>query len=209
MRMTETLAVRRRPGRQPRFSADDVVATATRIGFDTFSIAGVARELGVTTAAVYRRFPSHKALLHECLYRALTRAQPLTGEEDWKTALRHTADEWWRLCEMHTGLAQALSGNLELVSSVIAEPFASYTRPLVTAGFSPSEALVAATLLISVLNHVFRLPTEGIAGQSRVLLRSQAVDIIIEGIALGRTENLASDLPAASAGTPTEPPADL
>ncbi|MGO2515012.1 MAG: helix-turn-helix domain-containing protein, partial [Corynebacterium variabile] len=53
------------------FSADDVVGTALRLGLGTFSVAAVARELGVTTAAVYRRFPSHRDLLEECLSRIL------------------------------------------------------------------------------------------------------------------------------------------
>lgn len=91
-------AAGRTVGRKPQFSVDNVVRITLEQGLDRFSVSSVAREPGVTTAAVYRRFPSHRAMLEECVDRILSEIPPLTEETRWQDAIIRAADEWWQLC---------------------------------------------------------------------------------------------------------------
>lgn len=183
-----TAAPRRQAGRRPRFSADDVVRTAMELGLRSFSVAAVARELGVTTAAVYRRFPSHRALLEECLTRILAEVSPLTGDVNWQDALRRAADEWWVLCLKYPELPMIVPGYEEQVSRFVTVPFETYGQRLIDNGFTLQQAYFAAALLISSLDLVARLPEESKSGLTRDFLRAQAVEIIISGIEHGQAE---------------------
>ena len=52
----------RKTGPKPKFTSEDAVMAALRLGIDRFTIAGVATQLGVATSAVYRLFDSRDAL---------------------------------------------------------------------------------------------------------------------------------------------------
>lgn len=158
------------------------------LGIDAFSIAAVARELGVTTAAVYRRFPSHKALLEHCLDRILAEIPPLTEDLPWQDSLNRAADEWWTLCLRYPALPRVVANYRDPISRFITVPFASYGRQLVNAGFTPQRSHFAASLLMSALDQVSRIPAEGQGGMSREMLRHRAVAIIVNGIAKGGEE---------------------
>lgn len=190
--MTETPPPRHMPGRRPRFSADDVVDTAVRLGLDSFSVTAVARELGVTPAAVYRRYPSHQALLEAAVSRVLSTVPPLTVTDDggpgWQETLTLAADAWWDLCLRHPGLPRVVSAHPEPLTRFIAGPFRSYTLQLRTFGFTAEHSCFAASLLISALDQVFRVPEDAGPGLTRDDLRRRAVDIIVTGIAGGRRE---------------------
>lgn len=177
----------RAPGRRPLFSADDVVSAAIRLGLSTFSVAAVARELGVTTAAVYRRFPSHEALREECLTRILGEVPPLAVESSWQETLRLAADEWWTLCMKYPELPHLISSYREQPTWFVTTPFQSYGRRLIASGFTLQQAYFVASLLISALNLVSRLPAEDTSPRSRDFLQEQAVEIIVSGISNGNT----------------------
>jgi AcrR family transcriptional regulator len=177
-----TAAHRRQAGRRPRFSADDVVRTAMELGLRSFSVAAVARELGVTTAAVYRRFPSHRALLEECINRILSEVAPLTEAVSWQDSLRRAADEWWALCLRYPELPQVVSGYANQVARFVAVPFRTYGRRLIEFGFSLQQTHFVASLLISTLDQIFRMPDDETRCPSRNFLRTRAVEIIVSGI---------------------------
>lgn len=153
-----------------------------RLGLGTFSVAAVARELGVTTAAVYRRFPSHKALREECLTRILAEVPPLVEECSWQDALRRAADEWWALCLRYPQLPQVVSGYDEQPSRFIAVPFQTYHRRLTDSGFTQQQVYFTYSLLISALDLVSSMPDDDARHMSRELLRRQATEIIISGV---------------------------
>ena len=72
----------RKTGPKPKFTSEDAVMAALRLGIDRFTIAGVATQLGVATSAVYRLFDNRDALVHACL----------------------AAEEVWACCEKYPGL---------------------------------------------------------------------------------------------------------
>lgn len=132
----------RKVGRKPSFTAAEVVAAAIAEGIDRFTLAAVARRLGVVTPAIYRLFPSRDELVLACLDAAgATLARPTTGMP-WRAALRLWADECWRLCEEYPGLSR-------LVYSYPAAPtriepiLRAYADHLGTHGKTPRQAMFA------------------------------------------------------------------
>lgn len=184
-RRVDTVSPRRQAGRRPRFSADDVVGTALRLGLGTFSVAAVARELGVTTAAVYRRFPSHRDLLEECLSRILAEVRPLTEEVSWQDALRRGAAEWWALCLKYPELPQVVSRFDDQVGQFVIKPFRSYGQRLIEDGFTERQAYFVASLVLNAISFVFSLPEDSGSGPTREFMRTRAVEIIVKGIDKG------------------------
>jgi len=65
---------RRRVGRPPKYSAEDAVLAALRLGIADFTMSDVARALGVTTPALYRRFPGRADLTDACFRHILSDA---------------------------------------------------------------------------------------------------------------------------------------
>lgn len=182
------VAARRPAGRRPQFSVDDVVRVTLAQGLASFSVAAVARDLGVTTAAVYRRFPSHRALQEYCLDRVLAEIPPLDEEIGWQDALTRAAAEWWTLCLRYPELPQVVSGYPGPVARFITGPFSTYGARLTAAGFTVQKTYFTASLLISALNQVSRLPVEGRPGRNgtgltRDALRDLAVEVIVTGMA--------------------------
>ena len=95
-------------GPKPGFTRDDAVDAALRIGVGTFTLARVARDLGVGTPALYRTISSRDDLLRACLDRLAAQIDlgDLTGA--WPQVLRTCADRLWALLEDNPGLAQTL-----------------------------------------------------------------------------------------------------
>lgn len=178
-------APRRQAGRRPLFSVDDVVKTAIELGLRSFSVAAVARKLGVTAAAVYRRFPSRQALLEECITRILAEVPPLTEEVSWQDSLRRATDEWWALCLRYPELPLAVSGYEERMFRFVSLPFATYGQRLIDNGFPAQQTCFSVALLINTLNLVSRLPEKSGSGLNRNVLRGQVVEVIISGIEHG------------------------
>lgn len=98
----------RKTGPKPTFTREDVVDAALAIGMDTFTLARVAKRIGVVTSAVYRRFDSRNDLLDACLDRAVaTMTLPEPGMS-WQQVCRLWSDECWRVCEDFPGLARVV-----------------------------------------------------------------------------------------------------
>jgi AcrR family transcriptional regulator len=85
---------RPRRGRPPQISAEDILtAAANRLDGD-WTVASVAAELGVSDAAIYRYFPSKKALLAAVSDRVLAEMPLPAYDGDWRallTAMGHGA----------------------------------------------------------------------------------------------------------------------
>ena len=94
----------RKTGPKPKFTSEDAVVAALRLGIDRFTIAGVATQLGVATSAVYRLFDSRDALVHACLAHAGRSMTPPPDGLSWQDILRHAAEEVWACCEKYPGL---------------------------------------------------------------------------------------------------------
>lgn len=136
----------RKTGPKPRFTRDDVVDAAIALGLDTFTLAQVARRIGVVTSAVYRRFDSRDDLLEACLSRAVsTMAAPSTGMS-WQQVCRLWADECWRIGEDFPGLVRAVYGYAPAFAQVgvVAE---AYSAALQAHGRSRGQAEFALDFL--------------------------------------------------------------
>jgi len=183
--MAENTTGRRHPGRRPRFTEDDVTATALRLGIGSFSIAAIARELGVTTAAVYRRFPSHQQLLDVCIDEILSEVNPVPGGLSWQDTLRHAADEWWNLCLRHPDLPEVASGYTDPVSRFTTAPFRTHLDRLTELGFSPRRSYSVASLLFSALTGAFLISSPEappLPAGFRELVREESLATIIAGL---------------------------
>lgn len=95
----------RKTGPKPKFSRDDVLAAAFSIGLDTFTVASVAKVLGVAPPAIYRLFSSRDDLVDGALSTAARSFHVDITQTSWKDLLRSYAHEVWRLCEEFTGLS--------------------------------------------------------------------------------------------------------
>lgn len=136
------MGVGKKTGPKPSFTGDDVVDAAVSIGLDTFTLAQVAKRIGVVTSAVYRRFDSRDDLLDACLSRAAsTIAVPEPGMS-WQEVCRLWANECWRVCEDFPGLAHAVYSNATAFTHVgeIAEAYSEaledHARSRGQAGFA-------------------------------------------------------------------------
>lgn len=136
----------KRTGPKPSFTRDDVVDAAVATGLDTFTLAQVAKRIGVVTSAVYRRFDSRDDLLEACLARAAsTMAVPRTGMT-WQQVCRLWADECWRIGEDFPGLVRAVYSYAPAFAHV-GSVAAAYARALEGHGYSRGQAEFALDFL--------------------------------------------------------------
>ena len=133
-------------GRKPAFSAEDVIEAALAEGIDEFTLAAVARHLGVVTAAIYRLFPSREDLVLACLDQAVsTMALPEPGMH-WRESLRLWANECWRLCEEYRGLSR-LVFVLPAASTRLIHVVAGYEKNLSAQGKNRRQTMFALDFL--------------------------------------------------------------
>lgn len=93
-----------RTGPKRRFTADQAVDAALRLGVERFTLSGVAAELGISAPALYRVVDSHEDLVDLCLAHIAGQMQLPTSGASWQEQLRFFADETWRLTQEHPGL---------------------------------------------------------------------------------------------------------
>ena len=136
----------RKTGPKPTFTRDDVVDAALAIGMDSFTLAQVAKRIGVVTSAVYRRFDSRDDVLDACLTRAAdTIAAPEPGMT-WQELCRLWADECWRVCEDFPGLARVLYSYAPAFAT-IGNVAGAYTDALEQTGRTRGQAACALDFL--------------------------------------------------------------
>lgn len=107
-------AVRQRPGPKPRFTQDDLVDAALAVmdagGFDAVSLRAVARELGVTSMAIYTYVASRQELYGLVVDRIIrAKLEEFEWPEYWSDALRAFADNLSDLIESHPALIDAFA----------------------------------------------------------------------------------------------------
>ena len=133
-------------GRKPAFSTDDVIAAAVAEGIDGFTLAAVARRLGVVTAAIYRLFPSRDDLVLACLDSAAATMAIPQPDMPWRQSLQLWANECWRLCEEYPGLSR-LVFVLPAASTRLIHVVAGYEQNLAAQGKNRRQAMFALDFL--------------------------------------------------------------
>jgi AcrR family transcriptional regulator len=111
--VTET-AMRQRPGPKPRFTQDDLVDAALAVvdadGFGALSLRAVARELGVTSMAIYTYVASRDDLYCLVVDRLISDTlADFVWPDAWPDALRLFADNLSELIDDHPALIEAFA----------------------------------------------------------------------------------------------------
>lgn len=136
-------------GRPPRFTVDDAVREALDLGIADFTMSQVARSLGVTTPALYRRLPSREDLTAACLS-AIGREQPEPPENlTWREDLLFLADRSWTALLRHPGLDQVMSTFPRSLGESL-DPTGRMVRGLVANGFTTSQIIFATQYITDI-----------------------------------------------------------
>jgi AcrR family transcriptional regulator len=111
--MSEATA-RQRPGPKPRFTQADLVDAALGVidehGFTGLSLRAVARELGVTSMAIYTYVASRQELYGLVVDRLIrAKLSEFDWPDRWPDALRAFADNLSELIEHHPALLEAFA----------------------------------------------------------------------------------------------------
>ncbi|MDN6241681.1 TetR/AcrR family transcriptional regulator [Corynebacterium variabile] len=130
------------PARSPRFTADDAVRSALSSGIADFTMSGVARSLGVTSPALYRRFPAREDLTAACLM-AVGRGLPEPpGNMTWRECLDFLAESLWTTLLRYPGLDRVLSTFPRSLREAL-DPTGRMVSGLYRNGFTASQAIFA------------------------------------------------------------------
>lgn len=158
----------RRTGPKPGFSYEDVVTAALEIGIRDFTLAEVAKRLGVGAPALYRTIESRDDLLRGCLKRLAQENDFIVPDGSWADVLHYQGYWLWDLTERHPGLAETF-----LTVTWAHHYFAHYVRrcadALVERGLSPDDATFAQDFIADTVfcTHLvieayrFREPEDG------------------------------------------------
>ena len=108
------VAERQRPGPKPRFTHDDLVDATLRVidteGFSALSLRAVARELGITSMAIYTYVESREQLYRLVVDRLISaELDAFDWPERWPDALREFAARLSDLIDRHPALIDAFA----------------------------------------------------------------------------------------------------
>ncbi|MEM8924128.1 MAG: TetR/AcrR family transcriptional regulator [Actinomycetota bacterium] len=131
---------------------DAIAEAALGIGFDRLTIAALADELEVTQAALYRHFPSRDAIVDAALDLLARRIDWPAAEDDWRQHLRHIGETLVATFSTHPGLAREVH-RLGAPPMIVAQINTSAVV-LINAGFSEADAMLALTMLNSLVDGV-------------------------------------------------------
>ena len=151
-------AVRRKPGPKPRFTQDDLVDAALAVvdvgGFQALSLRAVARELGVTSMAIYTYVGSRDELYGLVVDRLIgTKLAGFVWPERWPDAVRLFADKLSELIDEHGALIEAFAEG-QMRTDLAASVADRMLQLLLDAGLPLRAAGVAyASLHALVLGH--------------------------------------------------------
>ncbi|XCB29463.1 TetR/AcrR family transcriptional regulator [Arcanobacterium hippocoleae] len=98
----------RKTGPKPKFSAEQVISAALEIGLDRFTMAQVAKAVGVGAPSLYRIYESREDLVGACLGEIARREPWVSLQQAWPDMLREWAHYCWHLCETYSGFALTL-----------------------------------------------------------------------------------------------------
>jgi AcrR family transcriptional regulator len=149
---------RQRPGPKPRFSQDDVVDAALSIteadGFAALSLRAVARELGITSMAMYTYVTSRDDLCLLVVDRLIAdKVAAFEWPDSWSDALRRFATSLSSLIDEHPAIIDAFAEGQ--MRTAVAMSMADHMLGLLLdAGLPPRGAGVAyASMHALVLGH--------------------------------------------------------
>jgi AcrR family transcriptional regulator len=131
-------------------SRDRILETAIAQGLDRFTMAAVARELGVTDMALYRHVGSREELYSQAAARAHATFPFRLGATDWNDHLLEVADQTWHLAARHPGIQRYLLDGpyhpetLEVFAASVARFRAMAPR------FTADQAYVLLSRVVSV-----------------------------------------------------------
>ncbi len=186
----------RRTGPKPGFTYEDVVTVALEIGIRDFTLAEVAKRLGVGTPALYRAIDSRDDLLRGCLRRLARENDPSVPDGDWRELMRHQADRMWDLMDRYPGLAETFLV-VTWAHHYFAEGMKAGVDALVERGFSPDDAALAVdfigdtVLCTHMVIESYRATVPGPEGDAVTGLEVAVDNFNREGIAEELPEQLA------------------
>ena len=138
-----------RRGRPPRVTREDIL-DAVDTGGDSFTMAGLAQELGVSEPAIYYHFPSKEALLIELGARVLSELHlpdPTLGWEPW---LEQFARALLELYQRHPALHDVDMSVIIASQPAMVRLVDQVLRNLVDRGFPLQLAAVAIQTVLTV-----------------------------------------------------------
>lgn len=144
-----------RRGRPPQISAEDILAVVANRVDGQWSVTSVAAELGVSDAAIYRYFPSKKAILAAVLERVMADHPVPVYAGDWRALLTELGRSSYELFVRFPSF-------LDLDAWAGVTSTSSYTSlektlsELLRAGFSEADALAVMGALGSVAREYAR-----------------------------------------------------
>lgn len=147
------------PGRPQSFTNDDAIAAAYRAGLAGFSVKGVAKQIGVSPAALYQRFGNRQGLLNACMSKAFDTVEPLVGNPDRFETLRQFSDQWWALCLRCPGIEVVIRNYPDPEILLMTKKFGCYRTRLCELGLSTEQATFAGSMIaVNMLELRHRLP---------------------------------------------------
>lgn len=166
-----------------------IAEAALDIGLDQLTIAALADRLEVTQAALYRHFPSRDAIVGAAIELLASGIEWPSADADWRQHLRQIGVALLQAYATNPGLTAAVN-RVGPPPTIVARINESATV-LTSAGFSPEDAMLALTMLDSLV--------EGVAGEidpsfppvldhvdhehRRAVPFSAQLDILIAGLA--------------------------
>lgn len=135
----------KKTGPKPSFNKYDLVKAAWRCGITSFTMSSLAKELGVTTPALYRVVTGRDAVIQEAIRQAAI-AMYREPEGDARAILRQWADLVWELCAKNPGFSTVIwtQPPISLDSCEVVAPFVQALRAY---GVSDSQAAFALDFL--------------------------------------------------------------
>lgn len=134
-----------RTGPKPRFSEGDAVRAALELGLDSFTLASVAKRLGIGTSSLYRVISSREDLVTMCLRYIIDHIHLSPEVPAWDVQLLESADKLWDLMEQYPGLDYTFINSPSL-SLQFQDFFQIQASRLVEGGFPGGQSRIEFTL---------------------------------------------------------------
>jgi AcrR family transcriptional regulator len=131
-------------------SLDRILGTAIALGLDRFSVAGVARDLGVTDMAIYRYVRSRDDLYARAAARAHATFPEPRVPPGWQDYLVEVADHAWHLAHRHPGIERYLLDGPYHPETLAAFDASIGRLRALAPEFGPEEAYVLLSRVTSV-----------------------------------------------------------
>ncbi|WP_417288347.1 TetR/AcrR family transcriptional regulator [Corynebacterium variabile] len=173
------------PGRPQSFSNDDAIEAAYRAGLAGFSVKGVAKQIGVSPAALYQRFGNRQGLLNACMSKAFDAVDPIVGTPDRVETLRQFSDQWWALCLRCPDIEVVIRNYSDPEILLMTQKFECYRNRLGELGLSTEQATFAGSMIaVNMLQLRHRLPhimvqPEDVPAEVEAQ-REQSIDFILQ-----------------------------